>query len=181
MIEAIFYLLAITSAELVTVFGNPLWGIAVHGVIMVLLLMHWAVGPWYLHRSLLLPLALVPLVRIISQSMPLTNIPQIWWYPVVYIPLLVATIVVVYLRSEDAELREVGLSFGFVPIDLNTTLIKVIEEVFKPGQVFFSLRKGHQDVVGSNIALVGDLIQQFIQALHFFSRFSHLLLPVLSA
>ncbi len=152
MIEAIVYLLAITSAELVTVFGNPLWGMAIHAVIMVLLLVHWSVGPRYPHRPLLLSLALVPLVRIISLTMPLTNIPQIWWYLVVYIPLLGAAIVVIYLRSEEVaicpycgqktkggvcqychyqiqrltELREVGLSFGFVPVQLLVGLSGIV-------------------------------------------------------
>lgn len=95
MIEAIIYLLAITIAEAVTVFVQPLWGIVCHAVILVAVILHSALASDYRYRHLVLSLALVPLVRIISLCMPLANIPQIWWYPIIYAPLLVIAAVVV--------------------------------------------------------------------------------------
>ena len=81
-------------AELVTVYGNPLWGMAGHALILILVIVQAAVDTRYPHRPLLLGLALVPLVRIISLTMPLADIPQMWWYPIIYAPLLAAAIVV---------------------------------------------------------------------------------------
>jgi len=104
MIPAISYLLAITLAESITVFVHPVWGIACHMGILTLIIVHAALDISYPHRPLLLSLALVPLVRTISLSMPLANIPQIWWYPIIYAPLLMGAIVVTrilhYKRGE---------------------------------------------------------------------------------
>ena len=116
MKEAIIYLLAITAAEAVTVFVQPVWGIACHAIVLVAVIMHSALAGDYRYRHLLLSLALVPLVRIISLCMPLVNIPQIWWYPIIYAPLLVAAIAVVRILGYRA--REVGLSFSSFPVQL---------------------------------------------------------------
>jgi len=124
MIEAIIYLLAIAMAELVTVYGHPLWGIACHAVILVALIVHSAVPTRYPHRPLLLSLALVPLVRIISLCMPLADIPQIWWYLIIYIPLLAAAIVV--MRILNYRLGQVGLTLKWVPVQLVIGLTGVV-------------------------------------------------------
>jgi len=116
MKEAIIYLLAIVTAEAVTVFVQPVWGIVCHAIVLVAVVMHSALASDYRYRHLVLSLALVPLVRIISLSMPLVNIPQIWWYPIIYAPLLAAAIVVVRILGLRA--REVGLSFSSVPVQL---------------------------------------------------------------
>jgi len=116
MKEAIIYLLAITAAEAVTVFVQPVWGIVCHAIVLVAVIMHSALASDYRYRHLLLSLALVPLVRIISLCMPLVNIPQIWWYPIIYAPLLVAAIAVVRILGYRA--REVGLSFSSFPVQL---------------------------------------------------------------
>ncbi len=116
MKEAIIYLLAIIAAEAVTVFAQPVWGIVSHAIVLVAVVVHSALASDSRYRHLLLSLALVPLVRIISLSMPLVDIPQIWWYPIIYAPLLVAAIVVVRILGHSA--REVGLNFSSFPIQL---------------------------------------------------------------
>ena len=120
MIEAIIYLLAITMAETVTVAVQPMWGIIAHIIILAALILHSALGASYPHRPLLLSLSLVPLVRIISLCMPLANIPQIWWYPIIYVPLLAATVVV--MRILNYRARDVGLTFNRLLIQLGVTL-----------------------------------------------------------
>ena len=122
MKEAIIYLLAISLAETVTVFTRPVLGVVCHIMILVAVLLRPATGlaPKHQYQQLVLSLALVPLVRIISLSMPLLNIPQVWWYPLIYIPLLVATIVVVRILSLKAN--DVGLNFRLLPIQLVVAL-----------------------------------------------------------
>ena len=109
MRAAIIYLLAIVIAEVVTTFYMPVWGIVCHIVILVALIMHSALASGHPYRELFLSLSLVPLVRIISLSMPLADIPQIWWYPIIYAPLLAASIVVMRILGYSAE--QVGLNF----------------------------------------------------------------------
>ncbi len=116
MKEAIIYLLAIATAETVTVFVQPVWGIVCHAIVLVAIVVHSALASDSRYQHLVLSLALVPLVRIISLSMPLVNIPQIWRFPIIYAPLLAAAIVVVRILGHRA--REVGLSFSSFPIQL---------------------------------------------------------------
>ena len=122
--EAIVYLLAIALAEAATVLYVPLVGIVGHIVIMVALILHAALATKYHYRELLLSLALVPLVRIMSLSMPLANIPQIWWYPIIYIPLLAAAIVVFRLTGYKAQ--DVGLTFRLLRVQLVVGLTGVL-------------------------------------------------------
>ena len=116
MIEAIVYLLAIALAEVVTVGAQPLWGVACHIAILMVMIVHQAMATRYPHRQLLLSLALVPLVRIISLSMPLADIPQIWWYPIIYIPLIVGAFMV--MRISGYRMDEVGLTLWRLPLQL---------------------------------------------------------------
>ena len=120
MKEAIIYLLAITAAEAVTVFVQPVWGIVCHAIVLVAVVVHSALASNYHYRNLVLSLALVPLVRIISLGMPLVNIPQIWWYPIIYAPLLAAAIMVVRILGLRA--KEVGFSFSSFPVQLVVAL-----------------------------------------------------------
>ena len=56
MIAAIIYLLIILSAEFVTVFVHPVWGIGIHITILVMALLQSALNTSYAHRPLLLSL-----------------------------------------------------------------------------------------------------------------------------
>ncbi len=114
MKEALGYFLAITAAELITAIGEPVLGILGHIIILIAVTLHSALTSRQSHQQLLLSLALVPLVRIISLSMPLANIPQDWWYPVIYTPLLVAALMVVRILGLRAE--DVGFSFRLLPV-----------------------------------------------------------------
>ena len=120
MKEAIIYLLAITVAETVTVFVQPVWGIICHAIVLVAVVVHSASASDHHYQNLILSLALVPLVRIISLSMPLVDIPQIWWYPLIYTPLLAAAILVVRILGLRA--KEIGFSFGSFPVQLAVVL-----------------------------------------------------------
>ncbi len=122
--EVIIYLLAIAIAETVTVFFTPLWGIISHIIILVVLILHSALASEHRYQQLVLALALVPLVRIMSLSMPLSNIPQIWWYPIIYAPLLAAVIVVI--RLTGYRLEDVGLAFKLLPFQLAVGLTGIL-------------------------------------------------------
>jgi len=78
--------------------------------------MHSALASDSRYRHLILSLALAPLVRIISLCMPLGNIPQIWWFPIIYAPILAAAIVVMRILGQRAG--EIGLNFKSFLIQL---------------------------------------------------------------
>ena len=120
MKEAIIYLLAITIAEVITVTIEPVWGITCHIIVLLTVVLHSALASGRTRQQLLLSLALVPLVRIISLSMPLANIPQIWWYPIIYIPLMVAAFEAA--RILGYRLEQIGFNFKQIPIQLAVAL-----------------------------------------------------------
>lgn len=102
------YLGVVSAAEVVTALVNPIAGILFHSVLLALLVTHAAVEDDPDIRRLLLPLTLAPLTRILSLAMPLTLLPQIWWYPVIYLPLAVGTLVV--MRQTGLTWRDVGFN-----------------------------------------------------------------------
>ena len=131
MKEALVYLLVITIAEIINVTIGPVWGIVCHIIVLVALILHSALADKRAYQQLLLSLALVPLVRIISLSIPLASIPQVWWYPIIYAPLLVAAWQVARLLGYS--LGQIGLNLKRIPVQLATVLTGV---VFGIGEYF---------------------------------------------
>ena len=121
MKAALVYLLAIIIAEVLNITIGPVWGITCHIIVLIALIPHSALVRRQTHQQLLLSLALVPLVRIISLSMPLVNIPPIWWYPLIYTPLLVAAVMVV--RVLNLRAKDIGLSVSFRLLPLQLAVI----------------------------------------------------------
>jgi len=116
MKEALVYLLVIAIAEVINATIGSVWGIVCHIIVLAVLILHSALAGKRVYQPLLLSMALVPLVRIISLSMPLANIPQVWWYPIIYFPLLVAAFQVVRLLGYSLE--QIGLSLKRITIQL---------------------------------------------------------------
>jgi len=93
------YLVAIIAAEMLTVYSQPWAGIICYWILLI----YSTIQPIFNNnsetRDLLLGLSLIPLIRIVSISLPLINLPQILWYPLIYIPLLAASIAVMYVTG----------------------------------------------------------------------------------
>ncbi len=126
---ALVYLVGVTVAEIITVSIASIWGIAFHISLLVAVIIYAAINTDTVRQHLFLSLALVPLTRIISLSMPLANIPQIWWYPIIYLPLLLATFQV--MRLMGLNIDQVGLNFRSIkvqiPVALSGLVIGVLE------------------------------------------------------
>ena len=98
---------ALIAAEVLTVFFQLMAGITLHGLLLVLFIVQAALAHEPARRNLYMALILAPLIRILSLSMPLAPIPQIYWYLLIYGPLLAATVVVMLYTGLRA--RDVGL------------------------------------------------------------------------
>jgi membrane protease YdiL (CAAX protease family) len=103
------YLPAIICAEVLTVFF-PMVGMACHIFLFVALIVHATLISRRPEYKLLLCLSLAPLVRILSLSMPLASFSQVYWYLIISIPLMAATVVV--MRLLGFSYRKVGFSLG---------------------------------------------------------------------
>jgi len=108
----VFYLGALVAGELMTAFQDYTAGLALHTLILFLLLFHASLvsrRDQSLSR-LLAALALAPLLRILSLSLPLWHFTTLEWMSIISIPLVIAciaTISTLGLRAGD-----VGLTLG---------------------------------------------------------------------
>jgi uncharacterized protein len=92
-----FFLIAIFAAELVTNFVYPLAGLICNSVILVAILIISAFVCQKQAQNFLFSLGLLPLMRIISLSMPLLPLPQIYWYIFIYLPILASVITIMWI------------------------------------------------------------------------------------
>ena len=104
------YLVALSAAEVLTALVKPHAGLVLHALLLFDLCMH-AAFTWRqpIHR-LLLSLTLVPLIRLLSLSLPLAGLDQIYWYLIISIPLFAAAAVIVRLLG--LKPAALGLTLG---------------------------------------------------------------------
>lgn len=137
------YFLAIVLAELLTVFLEPWAGIVCHAVILIAFIMQPAFISEPQRRHFILGLSLIPMIRIISLSLPLTHLPQIFWYPIIYAPLLAATITVMWvvgLKPSDVGLVIHGLPLQIVIAVITGAAFGTIEYlILRPEPMIVSL------------------------------------------
>ncbi|MBA7671233.1 hypothetical protein ES703_79387 [subsurface metagenome] len=105
------YILSIVIAEVLTSFVSPSYGLLLHSLILLSLLVISSlthgknpVSGFYLSLSL------APLIRIISLSVPLNDFPSYLWYIVVNVPVLVATVAL--MRVQGIGFKDAGVKFG---------------------------------------------------------------------
>jgi uncharacterized protein len=116
------YLAAIAGAELLTAFVNAEAGMAVHAVLLLVLLNHaMALGPAAVPptgrmsaepgRVLVAVLALLPLLRLFSLTMPTRGLSPLFWYLLIGAPLLTAVVLIVrYVHYSPVDARIWGWS-----------------------------------------------------------------------
>ncbi len=104
------YLLGIASAELVTAYRSPILGQAYHGVLFILILMFAIFNPGSKQKTLLFVLGLVPLMRLVSLTMPLVGLD----FPGAYVAIGIILLIVAFLILHLAGIKpsQVGLISG---------------------------------------------------------------------
>jgi LysM repeat protein/membrane protease YdiL (CAAX protease family) len=107
-ILAVVYVVLIAVAELLTVMTDARWGLALHIGILTALLVQASLVTGQPYHKLLLVLALAPLVRILSLSMPLEDLDLMYWYAIVGAPLMITALLVA--RTLGLSWRSLGFS-----------------------------------------------------------------------
>jgi membrane protease YdiL (CAAX protease family) len=118
VVVALTYLALICVAELLTTSPEPRTGLVLHGLLLVALLVHSAVASQRAYHRLLLTLTIAPLTRMVSLSLPLAvaQIPQLYWYLIISVPLFVATTLTA--RTLGLSRQQIGLTLRQVPMQL---------------------------------------------------------------
>jgi membrane protease YdiL (CAAX protease family) len=78
-----------------------------HALLVLILLTHYGLAEQASYRRILPVLALVPLLRILSLTMPIKQMPQIYWYAMIGVPLLLA--VALTMRVLNLSWTHLGL------------------------------------------------------------------------
>ncbi len=126
MTLALIYLGLITLAELLTAtIGSGTdfvrVGLSLHSLILVVLILQGATTRQTQTRRLLLTLALAPLVRILSISLPLQDLPLVFWYLIIGALLYMAAFVTAQITGISPQ--RMGLTWKGWPIQLASALI----------------------------------------------------------
>jgi uncharacterized protein len=107
------YFVVIVIAECLTIFVFPLAGIVSYSLIMIVFIIQSVFIQNSNQRNLLLALSLVPLVRILSLALPLGQLSLVFRFPLIYAPLLAATIAVMW--ATGLRPAETGINLRYWP------------------------------------------------------------------
>jgi membrane protease YdiL (CAAX protease family)/LysM repeat protein len=110
---ALIYMLWLAAAEILTTFYAPIPGLALHGLLFVALLVQAALVNHLSQRRFFLALALVPLIHLLSLSIPQMLFPVIYRYAVIGVPLLLA--VLLAARAAGLDVRMIGFTLRKIP------------------------------------------------------------------
>jgi membrane protease YdiL (CAAX protease family) len=111
---ALGYLVALAVAEELTTLTDARVGLAVYGMLLAGLILHTALTwrrPFY---KLFLSLTVVPLIRLLSLSLPLASLPLVYWYLIVSIPLFVAAFLIAH--TVGFSWRQIGFNLKGLPV-----------------------------------------------------------------
>jgi membrane protease YdiL (CAAX protease family) len=87
----------------------PQVGLALHGALLTAIILHAALFAHDARQKLLITLALGPLIRLMSLTLPLQDFPLIYWYAMIGAPLFLAAFLVYrFVRSGPAKVRVNG-------------------------------------------------------------------------
>jgi membrane protease YdiL (CAAX protease family) len=118
LVIGLIYLILISAAEAVTTLWEPQLGMVLHGLVLVILILHGSLIHRGVLRRFLILMSIAPLIRILSLSLPLQKLglPLIYWYMVIGILLFLAA----YIASRVTDLHgtRIGWSAGVWPIQL---------------------------------------------------------------
>jgi len=120
-------LAAFAVAEVVTVYTNPFTGIALHAITLSALLLGAGFGGQTDAATeqplarLLHALALVPLIRIVSLTMPLGRFDETYWFLAAGLPVFGAALVI--MASLGLRPRDIGLHIGRPGLHLHPLVI----------------------------------------------------------
>jgi membrane protease YdiL (CAAX protease family) len=137
------YLFLITLAELITAVFNPVAGLLLHTALLVGLLCHSGITEDKGMAALTLALTLAPMIRLLSLSLPLLRLPQISWYIIVAVPLLLSAALIV--RQLKLRRKDLGLCLKAPHVQLPIMglglLLGVVEyAILKPQPLIAQLR-----------------------------------------
>jgi len=109
-VAIISYLVVVTIAEVITVYHSINAGSSIHAVLLLFLMVYSSLEREKNFSNLLKVLALVPLIRLLSNSMPLPVIQDIYQFFIISIILVAGALLLI--KNQGMRKEEVGLRWG---------------------------------------------------------------------
>ena len=101
------YLLVIAATEILILLTNSIVGLVLYALLLATLVIHTTLSSVRERQDLVRALLLLPLMRILAITLPLGLFPPLARYPIVGVPLLVATVLVI--RQSKLAHADLGL------------------------------------------------------------------------
>jgi membrane protease YdiL (CAAX protease family) len=117
------YVQLLALAEILTTLRAHFLGLALHGIILCVLLVHGALEGNLRYRRFYLSLSLAPLMRVLSLSLPLSGRPLVEWF--FWIGLLVFVGIFFTMRITEISASRIGIKVGKLPIQLLFGLVGI--------------------------------------------------------
>ena len=111
----LFYIIALVVADFLAYYQLG-WGILLLALIIILLIIQSSLTKSTKFSYLLQAMILVPSIRIMSLSIPVTGIKPLYWLAIITVPVLAACFFLI--RSQNISRRRVGLKLGNLPLQL---------------------------------------------------------------
>jgi membrane protease YdiL (CAAX protease family) len=121
----LIYLFLISVAEYLTLIISTVYlGLFIHSLILIVLLLHAGFITRRYEQRLYLALAFAPLIRLVSLSLPLRDVPRMYWYVIVGAPLFLAAWLAA--RSAGINSRQVGLTLHHFRFQLFFSFVGIV-------------------------------------------------------
>jgi membrane protease YdiL (CAAX protease family) len=124
IIFLLFYLLAMITGEYFIAFLNLQLGLVLEAMIIFALLIHSSVTRSEHLGYLLRSMTALPVVLIVSLSIPLIPLPPIYWFLLIALPLFAISIALI--RFQGLSLRDVGLNLNNIPLQILVALTGIL-------------------------------------------------------
>jgi membrane protease YdiL (CAAX protease family) len=153
--SALLFVAAIIGAEVIALAVGPVAGAACDAVVLVAILNAYAAAPDRPESRLFPALALAPLLRLLSLTIPNRHIADIWWYAMVGAPLLLAVFPagrVVPVSWPGLRIRRMDVRSQMPIALIGVPLGIAAYEILKPDAVISPL--GAASAVGGSVILI---------------------------
>ncbi len=152
----LIYLTVVAIAEILTPSVGILSNAVCYAVLIPVLLSHYALSQQPLYRRILPVLALAPLLHILSLTLSIREIPQIYWYALIGIPLLVG--IALTARILDLSKARLGIRLWSWPpqvlIALSGLPLSIIGFLILQPQPLITKPDWQNIVIGSVILMI---------------------------
>ncbi|AEG18402.1 tetratricopeptide repeat protein [Methanobacterium paludis] len=116
ILTVLAYLAALIVAEVTTTYYGVELGLILHTCILFALLIQSSLESSSNFANLLRSMMVLPMIRIIGLSIPMMQIPTLYWYPIISIPLFAASYIII--KAQGLGRADVGLVLGKIPVQL---------------------------------------------------------------